>query len=1070
MTQHINQSPSCLTKQSQEVSIRQSGADQPLADADQGDGHETRRRSRRLQSAVDDQAIMQRTAPQIGFDYPADPPALDAFPLPNDDESSGERTEPRAPQRLPNKHMMDDSAASSDDSVTMEAEKATDEAEGRLPNTELLRKFRNYCDEHSNNFLRLRKEEATCVKLMNVLRKKAPLNVYSEVLEWHLKETGRLQEHESLGDIEHYQHRKTLMKRMLPRYNLLDMVPIEKKVRLPSSKAVVSIPCRDAGECLVSLLTDPRFEDEDYLFFNDNPLAPPPEQVTYLEDLNTGDAYLKTHEKMITNDRQVLLPVPLYIDGANTGQFNDLPVTALKMSLGIHKRAARDRDYAWRELGFVPVVRKDPARGKKIFQESGHLESLDVIVLEGEGDATNPMNAESDGDVSEEEAVHAQDFHTMLSVILESFVELQRTGFVWDLVYKGKLYRNIEFIVFVPFVKCDSEEGDLLCGKYTVRTSNVKQVCRYCHCPTNKADDPRANYKLKTQSEIQKLVQKGKLDRLQSISQQNIQNAWYDVTFHAANECGIHGACPSEKLHAIQLGIFKYIREIFFVHMGKSSQLAEDVNGLATMYGKLLTRQSERDLPNTNFAKGIQKGKLMARDFRGVLLIMAAVLRSTQGRELLFQRRKFGREEGLRDWTLLVELMLEWEAYLGERKMRRSHVKRLAKKHRFIMYIMKCVARRTTGMGLKVMKFHAILHLINDMLLYGVPSEFDTGSNESHHKSSKHAARLTQRKEASFNSQTARRLTEFHCIDLAMEEILYDRCVWEYFHGAEDADLLLSQSESDSFDAEMADVAHDGDDSDTEANDSDTEANDSDTEAEAKNLIIQTGGTRIKVFEDEEKEGEVSFRILSRSKTQANTVWVTEVVEFLNDLQNLVLEHINEPFLPILTMHKRGSNTFYGHPNFRSSGPWKDWVLIDWDSYGVLPSHIWCFVELSNMPKGNQKLQFGGITLQDDVYAVVEVANYNLDIEEATKSDLFTPLVLEVEGFDSEGDVLGRKFYLANTDAFVGPCCVIPDIGGDPNAYFQVKPRRDWTKEFIQWLEAPHADDVMQHSDEEDDD
>jgi hypothetical protein len=49
--------------------------------------------------------------------------------------------------------------------------------------------------------------------------------------------------------------------------------------------------------------------------------------------------------------------------------------------------------------------------------------------------------------------------------------------------------------------------------------------------------------------------------------------------------------------------------------MGKSSQLAKNINGLATMYGKLLTRQSERDLPNTNFAKGIQKGKLMARDF-----------------------------------------------------------------------------------------------------------------------------------------------------------------------------------------------------------------------------------------------------------------------------------------------------------------------------------------------------------------------------------------------------------------------------------------------------------------------
>ena len=39
-----------------------------------------------------------------------------------------------------------------------------------------------------------------------------------------------------------------------------------KKVRLPSSKAVVSVPCHDAGECIVSLLTDPRIKDDDYLF------------------------------------------------------------------------------------------------------------------------------------------------------------------------------------------------------------------------------------------------------------------------------------------------------------------------------------------------------------------------------------------------------------------------------------------------------------------------------------------------------------------------------------------------------------------------------------------------------------------------------------------------------------------------------------------------------------------------------------------------------------------------------------------------------------------------------------
>jgi hypothetical protein len=318
---------------------------------------------------------------------------------------------------------------------------------------------------------------------------------------------------------------------------------------------------------------------------------------------------------MITHDRQVLLPCPLYIDGAVTGQFSDLPITAVKMSLGIHKRETRDKEHAWKEFGWIPQVRKERARGKKLFKESGHLDSQDVIVMDGEGDTADEGGSETDDQDEEDGAVKAQDFHTILSVILESFVNLQRTGFVWDLVYNGKLYRNIEFVIYVPFIKCDTEEADVLCGKYLTRTKNVKHVCRYCHCPMAKADDPRAKYPMKTQPEIQNLVQKGNLGRLQQISQQNIKNAWYDVVFHKANERGIHGACPSEMLHAILLGIFKYLREIFFVVMGKYSQMAEDINALAKMYGKLFTHQSDRDLPNTNFSKGIRKGKLMASGY-----------------------------------------------------------------------------------------------------------------------------------------------------------------------------------------------------------------------------------------------------------------------------------------------------------------------------------------------------------------------------------------------------------------------------------------------------------------------
>ena len=173
------------------------------------------------------------------------------------------------------------------------------------------------------------------------------------------------------------------------------------------------------------------------------------------------------------------------------------------------------------------------------------------------------------------------------------------------------------------------------------------------------------------------------------------------MTFHLANELGIHGATPSEKLHATLLGMFKCVRDIFFKMIGPTSQLAEDINGLATIYGKALKHQSDRRFPCVSFAKGIAKGKLMATQCRGVLLVMACVLRSSGGHKMLMARKRFGGENGLRDWITLVELLLEWETFLCKTKMKRSLVKKLDRKHRFIMCMILNVAKRTEGMGFK---------------------------------------------------------------------------------------------------------------------------------------------------------------------------------------------------------------------------------------------------------------------------------------------------------------------------------------------------------------------------------
>ena len=149
--------------------------------------------------------------------------------------------------------------------------------------------------------------------------------------------------------------------------------------------------------------------------------------LPYLADLHTGDAYLKSYEKMITKKNQVLLPCPRYIDGAVTGQFSNLPITALKIVLGIVNGETRDKSWAWRELGFVPQVRKEMSHGKKMLKDSKHMEANDIVLIDGEGDTgSESSEEETDNESSDEDMqVKAQYFHTMLHFTLKSFVNLQ---------------------------------------------------------------------------------------------------------------------------------------------------------------------------------------------------------------------------------------------------------------------------------------------------------------------------------------------------------------------------------------------------------------------------------------------------------------------------------------------------------------------------------------------------------------------------------------------------------------------------------------------------------------------
>ena len=338
------------------------------------------------------------------------------------------------------------------------------------------------------------------------------------------------------------------------------------------------------------------------------------------------------------------------------------------------------------------------------------------------------------------------------------------------------------------------------------------------------------------------------------------------------------------------------------------------------------------------------------------------------------------------------------------------------------MYIMRKVAQRNKGMGLKLMKFHAILHIQEDIIQFGVPLETDTSANESHHKKPKQAAKQTQMAAETFNGQTATRLTEYDLLDLGMEEIENFGAPWQYFwnNAQEDEEEERNQEQN----------GHE----------------------------TVTGGTKVMVYRDE--DGDPCFKLGGRSKHKAKTRWNTAILDFLGSLQAKLQAYNATESLVVDTEHRRNGQVFRGHPNYRGKGAWRDWAWVDWGDYGRLPCHIWGFIQLKGMPTGRNAIDHGGIRLRDGTYAVVETATLEKSEDEIARSDLMTPIRKEV-GQDNDGNAGERTFYLVDTEAFLDTCCTIPDIGGPMNRYFVVKPKDTWANLFITWLEDAHYIDEM---------
>jgi len=902
-----------------------------------------------------------------------------------------------------------------------------DEKSESPANTEILDDFASYSEDSLQNHCNLFPDAVAAVELLDMITKsRAPLGLYDEILRWHAKH----------HEVPHPLRKDALLSKLKKRYNANNTGPkVLKNVYLPHSRSRVTLVVHDFKYQLESLLSDPRFGDDDYLFFNDNPFQAPPAEFTHVGDINTGRAYRETYKKLIRDpDNEVLLPIIFYMDGAVTGQYDHLPIEALKFTIGIFNAEARDRGIAWRPIGYVTKFQKEETKAKDLMFDSANADANDYLFCSDSDDDYKETDDEQEIGASENEpsdieeqddddlgppipSCSGQDLHKMMDKMLESYAEVEH-GVTWNLRYRGSTYPVI-FKPFILFVKGDGKEHDKHCGHYGPKSRHIQQLCRTCSCPTDDTDDPWKRYPNRDPETVQALIDMRDSAGLQQMSQLYIENTWFKRVFGFHNTRGIFGACPSEVLHWFQINKYKYARNMFFAQAGFDSKLSDELDAVAKATGFLFKRKSDRDYPRTEFNKGIKKGKLMAHEMTGVILVLIATIRCTRGRNLLLdatrQREYFGNLNQICDWIMYLESLLHWEAWLNLPEIQVEHIVRSEVKVRHLMELEKVIGNRQTGMGFKTHNFHACVHIADDMLDFRVPSNVNTRSNESHHKPDKKAALRTQRRAKTFDLQCAQQMHINNLASEGMNEVTEGQQRWLYLHNRPPKDgIELNRTENDDMSI----------------------------------LDRSNTGAKVYLFRNPESDDFV-YKISSEMKDKHRFKLDEQLIDFLVGWMETL--QIDNKRLLLFTEHKRGGEIFRATPYFMGK-PWRDWVTIDWgeEDGGVLPCHIAIFVDLTNIPDNNEHLSPG-------TYAVVESASLYSSQQEQNLGQIFEPYRKDFKKMSRENTktTVERQYYLADVDAIASPMCMIPDLGNPhPGAFFKVHPRQTWAKFFMEWLES----------------
>jgi hypothetical protein len=256
-----------------------------------------------------------------------------------------------------------------------------------------------------------------------------------------------------------------------------------------------------------------------------------------------------------------------------------------------------------------------------------------------------------------------------------------------------------------------------------------------------------------------------------------LKNAFYNSKLDIGRyPRGIHGMTPGEPLHVVDLGLFKYGLEGFFICLGMNPKskapckILMELDSIARRIGRCLSNQSNRELPQTYFPFAVTAGtKLSGHEYRGVLLVVLIMCYMEESRSMFLSKMSMS---VLHQWIRLLELLLGWRYWFKKASLPRLEVEQSQFATQHLMMMFTSTVKRNHGNGSKFPRLHLPCHFSENMVDFGVIANVDSGPPESNQKpNAKAPSQHTQMRAESFEVQTAQRYVENLIIDFAADAL-----------------------------------------------------------------------------------------------------------------------------------------------------------------------------------------------------------------------------------------------------------------------------------------------------------